>query len=94
MCLQPSQYFHNILVEMRKKCLRDCQAGGQDGNESRDVVNGDMKLVGVRVKDTEEKVRWRKVEKRTAQRRKKKEILKEAASRNYNIVLMIPECLK
>lgn len=48
--------------------LRDCQAGGLDGNESRDVVNGDMKLVGVRVKDAE--------------------------GRNYNIVLMIPECLK
>lgn len=48
---------------MRKKCLRDCQAGGLDGNESRDVVNGDMKLVGVRVKDAGEKVRWRKVEK-------------------------------
>lgn len=63
MCLQPSQYFHDILVEMRKKCLRDCQAGGLDGNESRDAVNGDMKLVGVRVKDAEEKVRWRKVEK-------------------------------
>lgn len=71
MCSQPSQYFHDILVEMQKKCLRDCQAGGLDGNESRDVVNGDMKLVGVRVKDAEEKVRWRKVEKRTAQRRKK-----------------------
>lgn len=78
---------------MQKKCLRDCQAGGLDGNESRDVVNGDMKLVGVRVKDAEEKVRWRKVEKRTAQRRKNY-LLKEAASRNYNIVLMIPECLK